>query len=339
MKLSTAATLKYSGSEIFNSIAILEGEASPRWSFKYDNFDHDPTPDVLVLGMYRHPNTGNNLVGAINLRYLNKRQIEQLQKILPQLHRTKNLKRRYYMGISLLPEVFEHYYRTYNAEHIRDLKRGAIYPKYGILKTATNYIKKKAADAFKTKQQREKEAVPQYPNDIADIDSRIDRAVRQVAQADPTEVPSKDIATAQSDVRRQQSEPERSVNQQDVLGQRAIEKAKQIQQQKRKIDQGLAIAPDQKIQQAYRSDQQEVNDQLRPIRQAAPTEPDDLEPTGQEQAPIQQQAIEPDIQQAEKLTDKIDVNTNDTEDLNPQMESIRYWSPSLNRYITEIISL
>lgn len=338
MKLSTAATLEYSGSEIFNSIAILEGEASPRWSFKYDNFDHDPTPDVLVLGMYRHPNTGNNLVGAINLRYLNKRQIEQLQKILPQLHQTKNLKRRYYMGISLLPEVFEHYYRTYNAEHIRDLKRGAIYPKYGILKTAANYVKKKAANVFKTRKQREADALPQYPNDIADIDSRIDQAVRQVAQANPDEVPQQDIAAAQKDVRRQQNEPERSVAQQDILGQRAVDKAKQVQQQKRKADQGMALTPDQKTQQAYQADQQEINNQLRPIKQITqPTQPETAQTIPRQ--PEEQIPVEPDLENAEEITDKIDINTNDTEDLDPQMESIRYWSPSLNRYITEIISI
>lgn len=334
MKLSTAATIKYSGSEIFNSVPILEGEASPRWSFKYDNFDHDPTPDVLVLGMYRHPNTGNNLVGAINLRYLDKQQIEQLQRILPKLHQTKNLKRRYYMGISLLPEVFENYYRTYNAEHIRDLKRGSIYPKYGILKTAANYVKKKATDVFKSKQQKEKEAMPQYPSDIADIDSRIDQAVRQVAQAPPQEVPAQDAAAAQRDVVRQQQEPERSVAQQDALGQKAVERARAAKEMNKQVERGQALSPRQKQQQAYQADQQQIEKEKQTLQPPAPQVGPQTEPQAE---PEVQPAPEPNIQKAENTTDKIDIDTNDTEDI--QFESIRYWSPSLNKYITEIIHI
>ncbi len=326
MKLSVAATVAYSGSEKFETIAILEDEASPRWSFKYDNFDHDPTPDVLVLGMYRHPNTGNNLIGAINLRYLDKNQIYQLQKIIPRLNKVNSLKRRYYIGLTLLPEIFENYYRTYNATHVRDLKRGAIYPKYGVLKTAGRYIKKKTSDLFKTKQQKEREAMPSFPADIQDIDSRIDQAVRGVAQADPREVPQPEIQAAQDDVRRQQQEPERSLAQQQQSGERAIDAAQAAKQQQDRIQQGTAPDPRQLQRQAYQSDEQQAQQDLQDAPEPPPA----------------------DKRQAERTVDKIEVDETDTEevskpevspDIEPTVEEIRYWSPSLKRYITEIIQI
>lgn len=325
MKLSTAATIKYSGSEEFESIPILEDEASPRWSFKYDNFDHDPTPDVLVLGMYRHPNTGNNLVGAINLRYLDKGQISRLQRILPKLHQAKSLKRRYYMGISLLPEVFENYYRTYNATHIRDLKRGAIYPKYGVLRTAANYVKRKASDLLKSKQQKQQDAMPKYPSDITDIDNRIDQAVRGVAQADPLDVNPQDIAAAQDDVRRQQQEPQRSLAQRTKEGQRAVRDAQAAKQQQQLVDQGQIPSERDQAQASYQADQQQVTNDVEDIQQAAQAT----------------QAEQPaDAQAADETVQPIEVDdTSDSEDIEPKMESIRYWSPSQNRYITEVIYL
>lgn len=326
MKLSTAATIKYSGSEEFESIPILEDEASPRWSFKYDNFDHDPTPDVLVLGMYRHPNTGNNLVGAINLRYLDKNQISRLQRILPQLHKAKNLKRRYYMGISLLPDVFENYYRTYNAAYIRDLKRGAIYPKYGVLKTAANYVKRKASDLLKSKEQKQQDAMPQYPSDITDIDNRIDQAVRGVAQADPQEVNPQDVAAAQDDVRRQQQEPERSLAQQTREGQRAIQAAQAAKQQQQQVDKGQLPSGRDQAQAGYRADQIQATNDVREIEQAEQTQPE------------REEQIQPDVQQADQKTQPIEVDeVSDSEDIEPKMESIRYWSPALGKYITEVI--
>lgn len=331
MKLSVAATVPYSGSDKFETIAILEDEASPRWSFKYDNFEHDPTPDILVLGMYRHPNTGNNLVGAINLRYLDKNQIYQLQKIIPRLNKVNSLKRRYYIGLTLLPEVFENYYRTYNASHIRDLKRGTIYPKYGVLKTAGRYLKKKATDIFKTQQQKEKEAMPSFPADIQDIDSRIDQAVRGVAQADPIDVPEQDIDAAQDDVRRQQQEPQRNVAQQKQSGERAVDAAKAAKTQQRMVRQGVMPDPRERQKQAYRSDQDQIEQD---VADAPIPQPGNL-PQDKQQV----DKLEVDQTDTEQVVDAKRTQPSAEEDIEPTVEEIRYWSPTLNRFITEIIQI
>src|SRR5688500_6669693 len=130
MKLASASRLTVTESLVLlGDMAILEDGEGPRWSFRYDRFKVDPTPDILLLGAWRHPNTGNDLVGGINIHYLDKKQVDALARALPQIMKAGNLKSRYWTGKKLVPEVFTKYYRTYNADFIRGVEQNVMYPK------------------------------------------------------------------------------------------------------------------------------------------------------------------------------------------------------------------
>lgn len=87
-------------------------------SFDYDNWQVDPEPKVLQLGMWIHPTTGNALVAGVNLNYLTEEQIQRLRYYLPEILRTRNLKQRYWEGRRLLPDIFNNFYRTYDRNNI-----------------------------------------------------------------------------------------------------------------------------------------------------------------------------------------------------------------------------
>ena len=71
MRLSDTYNMTLEESSLYCGVPILESGEGPRWKFGYDNAKVDPRPDILLLGAYQHPNTGNYLVGGINLHYLN----------------------------------------------------------------------------------------------------------------------------------------------------------------------------------------------------------------------------------------------------------------------------
>jgi len=98
-------------------------------NMNYGNYKVDPRPLVVQLGKWRHPSTGNMLVGGINLNYLSDDQLERLRKYGPDLLQYKNLKNRYWRGRSLLPDVFDSdsgFYRTYNQDYIRIIDLGSL---------------------------------------------------------------------------------------------------------------------------------------------------------------------------------------------------------------------
>jgi hypothetical protein len=114
------------------SVVMTEAGALPRWQFDYDGKKtYDPRPDVLVLGAYVHPNTGNRLVGGININYMTSSEFEKLEELLPKIVRGRNLYERYNIGRSLNPLIFTTYYRTYNADNINMIGKGKVYPQYG----------------------------------------------------------------------------------------------------------------------------------------------------------------------------------------------------------------
>jgi hypothetical protein len=96
---------------------ILEGYGLVAQT-KYSNYNIDPRPKVLKLGTWIHPNTGNVLVGGINLNYLRPEQIQKVQYYLPEILKNRNLRRRYWTGRRLVPDVFDDFYRTYNQRYI-----------------------------------------------------------------------------------------------------------------------------------------------------------------------------------------------------------------------------
>jgi hypothetical protein len=183
MKLADAVELSQTDSRLICQVPILEDNEGPRWKFGYDNWNMDPSPDILLLGAWRHPSTGNNLVGGVNLHYISDTQRDSLASILPEIMQQKNLKARYWVGRSLLPEVFENFYRTYDSKYIRGVTQDVMFPKYSFLKTAQDWIKKKIGGIFKSKKRREAEAEPKYPTDLTSMQDRLDQAVSQLAKA------------------------------------------------------------------------------------------------------------------------------------------------------------
>jgi hypothetical protein len=131
MRLKTLPVTPVKASDRFTTV-MTEAGALPRWHFDYSGRKtYDPRPDVLVLGAYRHPNTGNRLVGGINLNYMTSGEHESLEKLLPKISRGRNLYERYNIGRSLNPLIFTTYYRTYNADAIDMIGKSQVYPQYG----------------------------------------------------------------------------------------------------------------------------------------------------------------------------------------------------------------
>jgi len=183
---------------VYGSMAIVEDGEAPRWQFAYNNYQHDPRPDILLLGAYKHPTTGNNLVGGINIHYLSDDQRNNLAKILPQIMQASDLKTRYWVGRKLLPDVFTNFYRTYDSKFIRGVRKDVMYPKFGFMKTAQKWLTKKLGSIFKSKEQRKKEIEPQYPSDLESMDDKLDQIVLQLQkqQAEPEDTPEMQAARA-----------------------------------------------------------------------------------------------------------------------------------------------
>jgi len=246
------------------AIPILENGEGPRWKFRYDNWAHDPSPDILLLGAYQHPNTGNNLVGGINLHYLQPKQRDKLAKHLPQIMSAgDNLQARYRAGEFLVPEVFQNYYRTYNATYIRGVQRDTMYPKYGYMKAAKQWLKKKLAGFLKTKKQRQKEAEPKYPQDLEQMQDRLDKVVAQLQQQPPPEEPPDTPEMKAARDAFQQYEREKTL--QDIERREDMP----LRQAKQDVKQGEELKPEKpevgpelkrRLERASRETQQELND-------------------------------------------------------------------------------
>jgi hypothetical protein len=79
---------------------------------------HDQRPRALFLGGWWHPNTGNRLVGAVNLNYLSDAQIDRIRRSLPDIFGKKgNLKSRARAVRALIPDIFDTAYRTYDIKN------------------------------------------------------------------------------------------------------------------------------------------------------------------------------------------------------------------------------
>lgn len=89
---------------------------------RYLAFQTDPQPRILVLGHWRNPSTGRQLVGGINLNYLSDKEVEELQRVLQRILRVRSLRGRYWEGRRLMPTIFNNYYRTYDKDMVRAIR-------------------------------------------------------------------------------------------------------------------------------------------------------------------------------------------------------------------------
>lgn len=142
----------------FPTQVLTEAAATaPKWGFKYQNYNVDPRPEVLVLGDYTNEK-GHRLVGGINLHYLSNNQLIQLRKALPEVMKGQNLKARYHQGKKALPIVFDNYYRTYNDEYIRSITPSTFHQWYDDKdKEANVQRRQKIKDKQKSWYQRDKD--------------------------------------------------------------------------------------------------------------------------------------------------------------------------------------
>jgi hypothetical protein len=105
----------------------------PVSTFTYDGEEVTTTePDILALGRYLHPNTGNTLICALKLSDMDQSQKEELAQALPQIlaaGRAAPAHRRLpaiYNAIKTLTPDLRENYRTYNRTHISNLKSKTI---------------------------------------------------------------------------------------------------------------------------------------------------------------------------------------------------------------------
>jgi hypothetical protein len=95
------------------------------YEFGYDNFNIDPRPSVLALGRWVN-HKGTKLLCGINLNYLSDDQVSDLQKNLQVILGDRNLKRRVRKLRSIVPQIFDRAYRTYNQDHVRIIAPGTL---------------------------------------------------------------------------------------------------------------------------------------------------------------------------------------------------------------------
>ncbi len=319
-----------------------DGEA-PRWSFNYDSSRNDPSPDILVLGAYTHPSSGNNLVGGVNLNYLDKAARDDLARVLPQLMQGSNLYQRYHLGKQLLPGVFDNFYRTYKAQNIRGINQSVFHPKYGMMQATKDFLKKKIGGLFKSKAQRAADAEPKFPSDLSGMKDALDSAVNslglQIAkgeeEADSPEMKAArqnfskfkmDRAKSMMDIERQEDEPLIQATQNfqqtqlqggQVTPQQVSPQAAQTVQQNQSIPTPPTrdLTPQQMgrtIEQERYENQRELND---------PNNSIDLDGDGL-----------PDDQQAPPVDQETQGYFDELDRLN---ESVVYYCPKLRRYIIE----
>jgi hypothetical protein len=338
--------------ELLAEVVLCEDGEGPRWKFDYSNFNNDPNPDILLLGAYRHPTTRNNLVGGINLNYLTQKQYTELAKELPKIMAAGSLYRRYHLGKRLLPDIFANCYRTYNAAYIRGVDTDVMYPKYGIMKTAKDWVKNKISSMFKSKDQRTQDAQPKYPQDLQQMRQELDDTVQRLQQAPAADPNSPEMQMANKE--KQDAEYDNSTS--GIERREDVPLVKAAKDLRRRQVPGLApeLPPDQigpeiqadkskeaapplaqqkasnrrDFEQERRENQQEL------MRPKAPDENKLLEP----QIPAQPSQSAQQLPPQEELApqEPISINTTD-EELKESV--ITYYSPRLGRYITESVSL
>ena len=350
MKLYDAANAKMIESHFLCEVSIMEDDEGPRWKFGYNGRRvNDPSPDILLLGAFRHPTSGNNLVGGINLHYVNKDQLDRLQRALPSIMKPNNLYGRYWAGRKLVPDVFDNYYRTYNSNYVRGVTKDVLYPKYGYFKTATNWLKKKAKALTQTKAQRQREALPKYPNDLKSMQNRLDQVSANLVQQPPADV---DPDTPEMVAARKSFQD--------------FQRRRSMQDMQRQDDQQYKDAA-QELQQAQQQPGVQSPERMA-AQQQPPVDPSQVPPGSAVQQPAQPQNLEPQQQpiippqtqpqpetpedKAEQLeADRIErqQELENAADLDPDMdleqdedkleETIYYYSPVHGRYIAESIDL
>jgi len=314
---------------------LIESGSAPRWSFRYDNFDTDPTPDILLLGAYKNPETENNLVGGINVNYLNKEQINRLAEYLPIIIKGKNLRQRYWLGKKYLPDIFDDFYRTYDSKYIRGARPGIMNPKFGRAKGAEKWLKKKM-EVAKPEVAEVRPETEKYPKDLEKMRSTLSKTMQDLVSEPEPRVDDKPKLDTKP---RFEPEPE------PVFAniKREIEQAEPL---------GMTVPSDQAADidnydaiDGYDDDGDEYDIEM-PDFEAPEAPPEEVIEPNSPELQVAKDFVRK-IDQAEKQVEIDDDDDDDviaaqnaeTEDpLTPSLateEFIRYYSPSKKRYVIE----
>lgn len=316
MKLSETHTASLIESRFLKF--INEAGEGPRWKFQYDGYKHDPTPDILLLGSYIHPSTGNNLVGGINLNYLDINKRNALAKALPQIINSGNLYSRYHTGRRLLPSIFNNFYRTYNANKIRGVSTDVMYPQYGFKKAAQNAVKKAVNQ---TQPQQPASQEPKFNSDLSSMNDRLDQVVAKLSdpksQERTTHPNAPEVQIARQEFQKPQPQQPKEIKQfQSADGQLQATQYNTGKAQLQAIDNSTVVYP-QQPQAAPKVDPQQP--QVQQNNQQPQNDPNQM-----------RQAIAKEIEQNNEELQEI---------ANNQTESIRYYSKKQGKYITESLNL
>lgn len=105
---------------------IISEASLPLWEFSYPEYENDPTPKVIVLGSYIHPETGNNLLMGINVRLLNTQKALQLVSMINDISRIKDGRIRVKYLRTRASRIFNEAYRTYDLSKVEILEKTTI---------------------------------------------------------------------------------------------------------------------------------------------------------------------------------------------------------------------
>lgn len=92
--------------------------------FNYERAKHDPRPTVLILGRWMHPRTNNKLAVGLNLNYLDKSEIDELNNNIVEIMSHDNLKDRWWAGYRLMPNIWRKAYRQFDERFIHSIESG-----------------------------------------------------------------------------------------------------------------------------------------------------------------------------------------------------------------------
>lgn len=98
----------------------VSSDRYPLVQFTYQNYEDDPKPLALILGKWKFEN-GNQIIGGVNLNYLNKSQIGRLKQVVKAVFKRDSLRARYRFLKEKVPDIAAHY-RTYDPEYIENVR-------------------------------------------------------------------------------------------------------------------------------------------------------------------------------------------------------------------------
>jgi hypothetical protein len=297
------------------SVVMTEAGALPRWQFDYDGKRaYDPRPDVLVLGAYVHPSTGNRLVGGININYMTSSEFDKLEELLPKIVRGRNLYERYNIGRSLNPLIFTTYYRTYNADNINMVGKGKVYPQYGeFVQQPDQRVEFEPAEA----------PPPQEHDDIEDLEQQAPAPrIRDVA------VPTQTVPQVRVDV---DQDAVMTKHAQEVTDE--IENGEDIPEPETPPAVAEPAVPAQPEPAPEPEPPPQAPEQYEAELEAEPAEPmpDFDEPEADEEEPLRTRSEALPVEEPDEDIEPID----DTDTDRIEESYIKYYSPDKKRFIVE----